>query len=140
MLSAAAPKPTKTTTMSGTKEKRKRDLGVEKEENNPGMEEKQKQVKKSRRSSVTPKIPYSKDDFEKYMQDGRMDWDRILESFNFHVEYLGGKQVPPPHSTQVFEFESDVDKNLNARYVIQPGEVWKSMNRYRKFTSKSSPY
>ena len=115
-----------------------RELEVGKEENQPGTEEKQmKKVKKPRRSSA--KIPYSKDDFEKYMQDGRMDWDKVYESFNFHVEYLRSKQAPPPHSTEPFDFESDVDKSLNARYVIQPGEVWRTMSRYRKFTSMSSP-
>jgi len=111
------------------------------EENQPGTEEKQvKKAKKPRRPSATPKKSYSKDDFEKYMQGGRMDWDKVPESFNFHVEYLRGKQTPPAHSTEVFNFESDVDKGLNARYVIQPGEVWKSMNRYRKFASTSCAY
>lgn len=69
-----------------------------------------------------------------------MDWDKILESFNFHVEYLRPNQAPPAHSTEIFEFESDVDKALNVRYVIQPREVWSTMSRYRKFTSTSLPY
>jgi hypothetical protein len=129
--------------MLGTKEtisKRKRDPGVGKDWNEHGMNEKQiKKPKKPRRSSAAPNIPFSKDDFETYMQDGRMDWDKVLESFNFHVEYLRGKQSPPVHSTEAFDFESDVDKNLNARYVIQPGEVWKSMSRYRRFTSMYLP-
>jgi len=127
--------------MTGTEEtssKRKRDSGVEKEENKHGWEKKRiKKAKKPRRSSAAPKTPYSKDDFEKYMQDGRMEWDKVLESFNFHVELLRGKQAPPPHSTEVFEFESDAGKSSYVRYVIQPGAVWKTMSRYRKFTSTS---
>jgi hypothetical protein len=112
---------------------------MEKEENQPGTEEKQiKKVKKRRRPPAAPKIPYSKDDFQKYMQDGRMDWDKVLGSFNFQVDYLLDKQAPPAHSTEVFNFESEVDKSLNARFVIRPGEVWKTMNKYRKFTSMSS--
>ena len=112
----------------------------EKEENQPDTEEKQIKKPKKQRRSTAPKIPYSKDDFEKYMQDGWMDWEKVLGSFNFHVEYLIGKQPPPAHSTEVLDFESDVDKSLNGRYVIQPGEVWETMNRYKKFKSTSSPY
>ena len=112
----------------------------EKEENQPDTEGKQIKKPKKPRRSTAPKIPYSKDDFEKYMHDGWMDWEKVLGSFNFHVEYLRGKQPPPEHSTEVFDFESDVDKSLNGRYVIQPGEVWVTMNRYKKFKSTCSPY
>lgn len=116
-----------------------RELGVEKEEKQPGTEEKKiKKLKSQRRSPAVPKIPYSKDDFEMYMEDGWMDWEKVLGSFNFHVEYLRGKQAPPPHSTEVFEYDSEVDESLNHRYVIQPGEVWKSMSRYKRFKSTSS--
>ena len=121
-----------------TLSKRTRELEVEKEENQPGTQE--KRIRKVKKPRAAPKTPYSKDDFENYMQDGRMDWDKVLESFNFHVEYLRGKQAPPAHSTEAFNFESDVDKSLNARYVIQPGEVWKTMSRYKKFTSMSSSF
>jgi len=99
-----------------------------------------KKVAKSGRRSLRPARPYSVDDFANYLRDdGTMNWDQVLDSFRFDIRFLDPKEKKAniiPHGTEPLSFKSDADSSLDVDFVIQPAEVWKSMNRYRKFTSK----
>jgi len=83
--------------------------------------------------------PYSVDDFTNYLRDDNtMDWDQVLNSFRFDIRVLDPKEKSDiiPHATEPLSFKSDADVSLDVDFVIQPTKVWKSMNRYKKFTSK----
>jgi hypothetical protein len=99
-----------------------------------------KKAAKSGRRSLRPVRPYSVDDFANYFKDdGMMNWDKVEDSFHFDIRFLDPNEKKPPkiaHGTEPFLFKSEADDSLDVEYVVQPAEVWKSMNRYRKFTSK----
>jgi len=116
--------------------KRKRDEGAEE----GAKSDTTKKAPKTGRRSLRTIRPYSVDDFAKYLRsDGTVNWDQVLDSFHFDIRFLDPKEKKPhiiPHGTDPLSFKSDADGSLDVDFVIQPVEVWKSMNRYRKFTSK----
>lgn len=99
-----------------------------------------KKAAKNGRRSLQPLRQYSVDDFANYLrEDGTMNWDLVLDSFRFDIQYVSSNQKKPQkiaHGTETFHFESEADESLNVEFIIQPVEVWRSMSRYRKFTSK----
>jgi hypothetical protein len=121
--------------MTQTSSKRKR------EEDHDDGAKNTRSAKNSRRS-LRQVRQYSVDDYADYLtSDGSMQWELVHDSFKFDIRFLNPNQKKPStiaHGTEPLHFESDADPNLNVEFVVQPVEVWRSMNRYRRFTSKLS--